>query len=124
MLPFLLGAAALSFVGAGISRRLDPDSIIEDNLNTAFDPSVDPNKRKAAYDRAMRVNNNRYDGESFVELERGQIDAITKQKESYQGICTKLDKALANGSIDKEQYKHLHSQYSEAISNLDEWLGK
>ena len=72
MLPLVLAGAA--FVGAAISRRLDSDCLIEDNLEKAFDPSNSPRDRQKAYQKAMEVNENRYNGESFADVDRSEID--------------------------------------------------
>ena len=120
MLPLVLAGAA--FVGAAVVRSLDPDCQIEDNFEKAFSPSFSPNERQKAYKKAIRINDRRYVGEDFRELEREEIDFVTQQKKGYEQVCTKLDTAFKNGAISRHQYQALSGQYKAAIEEMDKWL--
>ncbi len=122
MLPFVLAGAA--FVGAALSRRLDADCIIEDNLEKAFNPNLSPQERQKAYDKAVHVNETRYKGESFAELEREEIDFVVQQKKEYEIVLGKIDTALKNGAISQKQHQALSEQYEGAIKGMDDWLNR
>ena len=122
MLPLVLAGAA--FVGAAVVRSLDPDCQIEDNLDKAFDPNFSPHERQKAYKKAIRIDGGRYEGEDFRELEREEINYVVQRKKGYEGVCTKLDTALKNNAISKEQYQALSGQYKAAIEEMDNWLNK
>lgn len=120
MLPLVLAGAA--FLGAAAVRSLDTDSQIEDNFEKAFNPNFSPNERQKAYKKAIRINDRRYVGEDFRELEREEIDSVTQQKEGYEQVCTKLDTAFKNGAISRHQYQALSGQYKAAIEEMNKWL--
>ena len=74
MIPLLLGGAALSLIGGAVVSSLDTDSRIESNLNKAFDPNLPPGDRQKAYNKASKINNNRYNGESFADFYQEEAD--------------------------------------------------
>ena len=124
MLPLLLAGAGL--VGAAFANSLHPDTRIKRELDKAFDPGsgLSPAERQQAHKTAMEINGNRYKNESFADVQRAEIDYVVQQKKGYEQICTKLDTALKNNAISKEQYQALSAQYKAAIEEMDNWLNK
>ena len=119
MLPFVIAGA---IAGIALTHRMDPDSQIEENFKKVMDPSLPPGERQKAYQRAIKIDP--YAGESFADLDREEIFYASRQKEQYQSVLAKVDKALENGAISREQHQALSEQYSGAIENIDNWLNK
>ena len=121
MLPFVIAGA---LAGIALTHRMDPDSQIEENFKKVMDPTLPPRERQKAYQLATRIDGSKYVGESFADVDREEIFYACRQKEQYQSVLAKVDKALENGAISREQHQALSEQYSGAIENIDNWLNK
>ena len=121
MLPFVIAGA---IAGIALTHRMDPDSQIEENFKKVMDPTLSPGERQEAYQRATRIDGSRYVGESFADLDREEIFYACRQKEQYQSVLAKVDKAFENDAISQEQHQALSKKYSGAIESIDNWLNK
>lgn len=122
MLPLVL--AGVGLVGAAFANSLHPDTRIKRELDKAFDPDsgLSPAERQKAYNKAMKIDGDRYKGESFADIQREEIHYVVQQKKGYEQVCNKLDTAFKNGAISKDQYQALSGRYKSAIEEIDKWL--
>ena len=130
MLPFVIVGA---LAGIALTHRMDPGSQIEENFKKVMDPTLPPRERQKAYQLAMRIDGSKYDGESFADVDKHEVHSrrhreeifyACRHKEQYQSVLAKVDKALENGAISREQHQALSKQYNGAIKSIDDWLNK
>ena len=133
MLPLVF--FVVPFVSAAVVKSLNPDSRIERNLNKAFNPNLPPGERQKAYNTAMRINENRYKGEDFTDIEYeekeyqrwveqqklNQVEQRPKRIQQYANNARlDLKGQLDNQSISLEEYEEKMRQVTNWQRKMEE----